>query len=557
MSKVKFLACKYLKVFPTQISNIIILFISVCLVIANHPLCSAVVIVLISVLVIVKKTYNDTQRILRYSINSNPLLYSLPLFHSLILANKVEIIISSLFILLLVFSRFLYYLNRNVLRIRTTLLKETFALDVDYSFVSVWFILIYLAVGLCQSLVNLSPTIYTCLRVIDVICLVAFLMFVTFKRVLFLLKNRASIANTSEVYKAIEKYNPKFAIFFSARVNTEYQYYAWKKYLDKIGEKYVIITPELFNYRNLKAVKDNPPIVFAKRMKEIEDLFVDSISTVFYVNNGAKNVFATRLIAKKHILLLHGDSDKSSSFNPMARTYSKVYVAGQGGRDRYANHGIEIPDDRFEIIGRPQVTELNVGKRDESNVVVVAPSWHGNTEETADSFILIADKIVKKLIKNGYTVIFRPHPYSYKRPDSLLIIRKTHKLLEEDAKKTDRKHQYGATAENKSFFENANDSDLLISDMSSVANDYLYTEKPIILVSAMRDVEEFKEKYPIATYTYTVDSSLKGFDEIIADIRQNDSNSPRIREAKDYYLGGFDQENYDNVFIEVAKKDIN
>ena len=44
-----------------------------------------------------------------------------------------------------------------------------------------------------------------------------------------------------------------------------------------------------------------------------------------------------------HIQLLHGDSDKASSFNPVTAMFDRIFVAGQAAIDRYAANGVLIP----------------------------------------------------------------------------------------------------------------------------------------------------------------------------------------------------------------------
>ena len=82
-----------------------------------------------------------------------------------------------------------------------------------------------------------------------------------------------------------------------------------------------------------------------------------------------------------HIQMLHGDSDKASSYNPVTAMFDKVYVAGQAGIDRYAANGVYIDPAKFEIVGRPQVEKIRVAQgpiADLANqTVMYATTWSG------------------------------------------------------------------------------------------------------------------------------------------------------------------------------------
>lgn len=58
-------------------------------------------------------------------------------------------------------------------------------------------------------------------------------------------------------------------------------------------------------------------------MNHLESYLPTTLKTVFSVNNGMKNVHITRL--------LHGDSDKASSYNPMGGIYDEIFVSGRDG----------------------------------------------------------------------------------------------------------------------------------------------------------------------------------------------------------------------------------
>ena len=93
----------------------------------------------------------------------------------------------------------------------------------------------------------------------------------------------------------------------------------------------------------------------------LDSMVVDSLRAAFYVQGSPANTTFQRY-PLTHVWLNHGDSDKQANYNPRHATYSKLFVSGQQGIDRYAAHGIEVPPDRFAVVGRPQI-ERDPGPR--------------------------------------------------------------------------------------------------------------------------------------------------------------------------------------------------
>src|SRR5690606_15677275 len=126
------------------------------------------------------------------------------------------------------------------------------------------------------------------------------------------------------------------------------------------------------------STKTNLPIVFLKRMKHLFFL-PDSVRVALYVNNNGKNFQLLTNPTINHVLLLHGESDKASSANKTSRSYDKIFVAGQAAVDRYAEAGVKIHPEVFEVIGRPQVEKIIKEKSDQSNFTIFyAPTFEGH-----------------------------------------------------------------------------------------------------------------------------------------------------------------------------------
>lgn len=91
--------------------------------------------------------------------------------------------------------------------------------------------------------------------------------------------------------------------------------------------------------------------------------------------------------------------------------------------DRFALHGVKVPDDAFQIVGRPQVESIQVHPGPapcvaEGCTVMYAPTWYGYLDDSRYCSLPIGHQIVTALLERGCTVVFRPHPWA-RRLDQL------------------------------------------------------------------------------------------------------------------------------------------
>src|SRR5699024_1545971 len=119
---------------------------------------------------------------------------------------------------------------------------------------------------------------------------------------------------------------------------------------------------------------------------------------------------------------------------------------------------------------------------------------------------------------------------------------------------SERKHIYAGAAEKQmSITECFNLSDLMVTDISSVVVDYLYSEKPLILVRPGLS-DEFLEGFPVASAAYVVDGSTEQVEAALTEIEKGDPLGPVRAEKRAYYLGDFNDEGYEGVFRTAARQ---
>ena len=177
------------------------------------------------------------------------------------------------------------------------------------------------------------------------------------------------------------------------------------------------------------------PVVYAPSTRHVERLTLPSITVAFYLAYGEKNAHLLRDPTRRHVMLLHGDSDKATSANAQARAFDEVWVAGPAAIERYRSAGVDVPRDRFVIIGRPQVEHLPVGPTGAARpTVLYAPTFEGYYDHTSHTSLdVMGPALVRQVLAEfpQASLWFKPHPASgVVRPSMLGAIAEVESLLE-------------------------------------------------------------------------------------------------------------------------------
>jgi hypothetical protein len=371
-------------------------------------------------------------------------------------------------------------------------------------------------------------------------CLLAF-QFGNISRLLLLAvhSNEASMADFNVAVLENGIHRPRFAFHFSAPdLNTPSHVLMWLPYLEALAVPFFIIVRERKHLLGLAAVT-KVPIILATE-EQLKTIFPPSVTTVFYANNASGNL---ALISGRpdlqHIQLLHGDSDKPASFSPVSKVFSKLFVAGQMAIDRYGRNNVAIPSEKFVIVGRPQVARIAsapVEKTGDKVTVAYLPTWIGYHEDSKFSSLAQAASIIDKLMSGSAAVrvLFKPHPMSHKDPAS------SHHL-NEIRRELARPRVNGSSGE---LYHDAIDpidlynmADVLISDISSVIIDFLYSGKPYIVTNPSNcDSEELK-MYPSVLGGYILDRDGDNAAELVELAVGQDPIKEKRMQTRNYAFG--------------------
>jgi hypothetical protein len=367
--------------------------------------------------------------------------------------------------------------------------------------------------------------------------------------------HRAELAPLAE---ALQRHRPRFALYFSAPPGSMYQARMWLPHLARVGEPYVVITPEPHNLAPLAAAT-GAPVVVCETFEALDAVMVPSLRAAFYVNHGMKNTHFVRYTQLWHVQLYHGDSDKAVTASPLNAVYDRVFLAGQAAIDRFAAYGVDIPTEKIRLVGRPQVEQLQVAEQPvgevDAPVVLYAPTWVGAHADSNYCSLPIAEQILSGLLARGATVVLRPHPYSRRHRESAATLRRLERLLASDGERTGRVHLYGAAAETeRSLFDCMNLADAMICDVSSVASEFLYTGKPFAITDMAGDGDRFTERFPVARAAYVLRRDAGDLPDVLDKLLKSDPLAEGRRRLRAYYLGDAAPHRYAETFLDEARK---
>ena len=367
-------------------------------------------------------------------------------------------------------------------------------------------------------------------------------------------RHRAALA---ALRSAVERHDPRFLLYFSAPPGSGYQATMWLPHLERIGEPFLVVLPETDHLPEISAATRAPVIAY-RSFAALDALMVPGLRAAFYVNNGMKNAHCVRYVGLTHVQLYHGDSDKAVTSSPVTAMFDRIFVAGQAGIDRFAANGVHIPPEKFRIVGRPQVADLEVAAGHigdvTDQVVLYAPTWASAYADANHCSLPIAETIVRGLLDHGVTVILRPHPYTSRDPRSRSRLRRVEQLLAADRERSGRAHRWGAAAATRStLYDCMNAAHAMVCDISSVASDFLYTGKPLALTDMTGAGAAVTGSFPIARGTYLLRPDAGNLAEVVDDLLRSDPLAGTRREVRVHYLGDAPPDRYVETFLAEAR----
>jgi hypothetical protein len=335
--------------------------------------------------------------------------------------------------------------------------------------------------------------------------------------------------------QAVLEWQPEVILHFSGGVRAVYQVNMWLETMERLDRRVLVLLRER---RYLDSFGETSvPVLCLPFTSDLMNLQLPDAAVALYVANVGKNIHLLRVPTLKSAFIGHGDSDKTASFNPYTKVYDEVWVAGEAGRDRYARAQVGVRPEDIVLVGRPQLDGIHEAEPRPAGApftVLYAPTWEGWTEDpNSSSLVPLGRRIVQILLDTpGVRVIYKPHPLTG------TVSRAAAEASAQIVAMLAAPPHLAVLGQEMDLYQCFDESDALISDISSVVSDYLRSEKPYFVTNGAGLPEQsFREQNASAAAAYLIGPAVDRLSEDLADARGADRLRARRREVRRYVLG--------------------
>ncbi|SCF28388.1 CDP-Glycerol:Poly(glycerophosphate) glycerophosphotransferase [Micromonospora viridifaciens] len=370
----------------------------------------------------------------------------------------------------------------------------------------------------------------------------------------------------TQVQRWLDTYRPEVALYFAGPAKDVYQANMWLAPIEALERPAVVLMRSREAFQEL--VDTRLPVVCVPAGVDFMNLELRSVRVALYAANVGANIHMLREPSMKHVFVGHGDSDKQASVNPYSKVYDEVWVAGLAGRERYARAGVGVRDEDIVEIGRPQLAGVHTfgaESADRPFTVLYAPTWEGWLDDDPyhTSLVLMGERIVKGLLEARPSVrlIYKPHPLTGSRSKAAKAVHE--RVVERiraaggnpNSSSLDGPGHRVVTGRIPALFDCFNQTDLLISDVSSVVSDFLQSQRPYVVANPSGLPEdEFRRTFPTSRAAYLLSADCGELEKIIAVTRAGDDPMTEARrELKTYLLGPDEPNSMERFRAEIAR----
>ncbi len=318
------------------------------------------------------------------------------------------------------------------------------------------------------------------------------------------------------------------------RAKSYYQYsYIWEIY-KHLGGKFIQLNSERFDLLQTKVGKENCYLFPKSRVlpQKVGGLIIEmALNSKYFLERGKHF---------KNVLIYHGmgmDKTLKGRKFPVSR-YDFYFISGDKDYQRFKHYsyGLRSFNKRIVKIGhlrsdfiinnkyKKDKTIQKLGIKDKSRKnILYAPTWsrgHGSLLKTYKKFC--------SLISKEHNLLIRTHPYDLKN----------YTIIEDFIKKNKINNVYLIDPDEIDIIENLTVADLLIGENSSVMYDWLFFNKPLILIKTSDEGLEKgkwirKKKFQVYSCGYTYIPGENNINELISESLKKHPFAEQIQVVKE------------------------
>ena len=261
---------------------------------------------------------------------------------------------------------------------------------------------------------------------------------------------------------------------------------------------------------------------------------------ILYPNQNYANYKILGLTEAEHVFISHGESDKIYMASNWVKIFNYFFVAGEASRDRLRKHVLNYDvDARTMAIGRPQIDiahEAPLEKTPQRITVLYSPTWEGGRRTMRyGSVASHGVEIVSSLLADErYRLIYRPHPRTgIHEAEFAAADERIRELISQKNRLSESHHFIDDTP----FGWQLEVADVMITDISAVAYDWLTTAKPLLVTrpvepEAVMPQEGFMSAIPLLE-AHDAENTAHVLDSLLSD----EGTKSHMTSWADYHYG--------------------
>lgn len=205
-------------------------------------------------------------------------------------------------------------------------------------------------------------------------------------------------------------------VYFGDQSSKFYQVEQWIPVLEELHKKHKVVLVVRKGSALLRALESTGlPVVFKRRFDPLHAFYhANAFRLALYVNNGVTNFQSLAFAPMVHVHVNHGESDKLSMVSNQAKSYDRVFVAGDAAIERHRRALIDFDESALVKVGRPQLDIDRLPELEPSSgrTIMYAPTWEGENESNNYTSVdLYGPQIAEAVLQLPDTrLIYKPHP---------------------------------------------------------------------------------------------------------------------------------------------------
>lgn len=262
---------------------------------------------------------------------------------------------------------------------------------------------------------------------------------------------------------------------------------------------------------------------------------------ILYPNMNYNNYAVLALPSVQHVFISHGESDKIYMASNWMKVFNYFFIAGSASRQRLSkyllNYDVEA---RTMEIGRPQIDMVRPSPAtlpSERTTILYAPTWEGGRPSMRYGSVATHGlPILRSLLaERRFRVIYRPHPRTGVHEPEVGRANALVKEIVQTAIVEDPQAQH--VIDEGNFDWQLDAADLMITDISAVAYDWLTTGKPLIITVPSDPETVVNNAGFIADMPQLRAEEADHIVELVDELLNDQEHAARMSQWADYYYG--------------------